>query len=178
MNSKNNNIFYTIGHSNRPIKEFIDLLKEKDIKLLVDVRSLPGSSKYPQYNKENLSESLKEFNIDYIHLSKLGGLRKSNKNIDANINSYWKNKSFRNYANYAINDKDFKEGIQELIKLNDKLCAIMCAEAVWWKCHRRIITDYLLSLNKEVYHIINTKNISKAIMNESVKVINNDIFYN
>lgn len=142
-----NNIYYTIGHSNRTIEEFIDILKHFSIEILVDVRTLPGSNKYPHFNKEKLIKSLKKNEIDYIHIKELGGLRKNNK-IKKDINTYWQNRSFKNYADYAMSE-DFKTGLNKLIELGDKsICAIMCAEVLWWRCHRRIITDYLIANKK------------------------------
>lgn len=178
MKKKKNNIYYTIGHSNHPIDHFIELLTENKINLLVDVRSLPGSRKNPQYNKEILGKTLKKHKINYIHLPKLGGYKKNTKDIDSSINNFWTNKSFKNYADYAYSDDCFIEGLEELIELgNNNLCAIMCAEVLWWRCHRRIITDYLLSLNKKVFHIINLKNVDKATINDNAKKVNKRIAY-
>lgn len=172
-----NSNYYTIGHSNYSIDKFIEYLKLNKIKLVVDVRSLPGSNKNPHFNKENLSVSLKVNKIKYKHIKKLGGLRKASKEIDSNINTFWNNKSFRNYADYAYSDLEFIEGLNELIKLGEKQkTAIMCAEVLWWRCHRRIITDYLISYKKEVYHIIGNKT-EKAFISKNAIFKNNKINY-
>ncbi len=169
------NDFYTIGHSNRDINIFVDILKNNNIQLLVDVRSLPGSNKFPEYNKEKLEKTLKKNNINYVHLRNLGGYR-TKSTID-NINSYWKNNSFKNYANYAFTD-EFQDSLQELLKLGRKYkTAIMCAEVLWWRCHRRIITDYLIINNKNVLHIFDFKKIEKAILNKNAKKLENKIDY-
>lgn len=110
------NLFYTIGHSNRPVDDFIKVLKKNKINLVVDVRSLPSSNKHPQYNKETLSETLDINNINYIHLKKLGGLRKINKKISPDINGFWENKSFHNYADYTLSN-EFEEDLKKLINL-------------------------------------------------------------
>lgn len=168
-----NNIYYTIGHSNRTIEEFIDILKHFSIEILVDVRTLPGSTKYSHFNKENLIKSLKKNKIDYIHIKELGGLRKNDK-INKDINTYWQNKSFKNYADYAMSI-EFKTGLNKLIELGDKsICAIMCAEVLWWRCHRRIITDYLIANKKKVVHIFNIKNTQDASINENA-VLKKDV---
>ena len=138
-------IVYTIGHSNRSIEGFIELLEENGIELLVDVRSVPRSAHNPQFNKEILPQSLLQHEINYIHLPSLGGLRGKRKNSLPSHNSAWENASFRNYADYAETEA-FRNGLNELIELarQSRTC-YMCAEAVWWRCHRRIITDYMLA---------------------------------
>ncbi len=136
---------------------------------------MPGSNKFPHFNKENLEKSLKKMNIKYIHLSCLGGRKKKELK---NVNTYWKNKSFSNYADYAFFSKDFKEGIKKLINLssNNKL-AIMCAEVLWWRCHRRIITDYLIKEGIEVFHIFNINKKEKAVLNGNAFFENDNIIY-
>lgn len=132
---------YTIGHSTRPINEFIDLLKSHGITQLVDIRTIPKSRHNPQYGQEMLQQSMKDAGISYIYLKALGGLRSSSKD---SINDAWRNKSFRNYADYMQTDA-FTEGLKELIQLAaDKTTAIMCAEAVPWRCHRSLVSDALL----------------------------------
>ncbi|MDD2208276.1 MAG: DUF488 domain-containing protein [Bacilli bacterium] len=171
------NPIYTIGHSNRPVDDLIKVLKKNKINLVVDVRSLPGSNKYPQYNKEILSETLDKYNIIYVHLKILGGLRKINKKISPDINGYWENKSFHNYADYTLSD-EFDEGLKKLISLSSQYtCVVMCAEALWWRCHRRIITDYLLSRGYKVYHLFDLNNTKEAILNERVVITNGKVTY-
>lgn len=136
---------FTIGHSTRTLAEFIALLREGRIELLVDVRSVPRSRTNPQFNVDVLPEALAVAGIGYRHLPALGGLRHRSKSAMPFPNTLWRNASFRNYADYAETDA-FRLGLEELKALGrDKCCGIMCAEAVWWRCHRRIIADYLLA---------------------------------
>ena len=148
---------FTIGHSTRPIHEFIKLLKENDVNMLVDVRSTPYSNHNPQYNTETLAESLDEQNIQYIHMSELGGFRNPKKNSK---NTAWTNKRFRGYADY-METKQFKNALLELIKITkDNTVAIMCSEAVPWRCHRSLIADALIVKDYQVIDIYG-KNVIK-----------------
>lgn len=145
---------YTIGHSTRALDEFIGLLEAFSVKMLVDVRSYPGSKRYPHFNKENLTKELPLNNIHYIHLASLGGRRKSS---DHSKNAAWKNAAFRGYADYMETD-EFKKGIEELENIGGKYkTAFMCSEAVWWRCHRSMIADYLKAKGWKVLHILNNK---------------------
>ncbi len=151
MNSLPRKTIYTIGHSTRPIEEFIHLLKMSKIQILVDVRRFAGSRKFPQFNPENLKVSLALENIEYDAIEKLGGRRKANENSK---NTIWKHPSFRGYADY-METQEFHDGINELVEIaNTKTAAIMCSEAVWWRCHRSMDADYLKSVGWEVLHII------------------------
>ncbi len=143
---------WTIGHSTRNIDQFTALLKDNGIKLVVDVRSLPGSKRYPQFNKESLADSLGEAGIRYEHFPELGGRRKPKKDSQ---NTAWRNASFRGYADY-METEEFREGIERLLDFANKVgpTAIMCAEAVWWRCHRSLISDYLKVSGIEVIHIL------------------------
>ena len=146
--------FYTIGHSTRTIEEFISLLKENRIECLIDVRSYPGSRRYPHFNKEVLPESLALHGIEYEHILTLGGRRRKSKTVDPQTNSLWTHPAFHNYADYTLSP-EFDEGFAELRRLGEqKRIAYMCSEAVWWQCHRRIITDYLLAAGEHVVHIM------------------------
>lgn len=150
------NTVFTIGHSTRAIDEFIDLLKKNKIKQLIDIRSIPGSRHNPQYGQQALEESLKQAGIDYIYIKELGGLRKSSQ---GELNDGWHNKSFRNYADY-MQTEEFAEGLQQLLGLAKKeIVAIMCAEALPWRCHRSLVSDALLAHNVPVCEIIDQKNI-------------------
>jgi uncharacterized protein (DUF488 family) len=144
---------WTIGHSTRDIDDFISLLKENEIKLLVDVRSLPGSRRYPRFNQETLANSLGESGIRYEHFPELGGRRKPKPD---SRNTAWRNLSFRGYADY-METEEFRKGMERLLDLADEVgsTAIMCAEAVWWRCHRSLISDYLKERGVEVIHILN-----------------------
>jgi uncharacterized protein (DUF488 family) len=146
--------FFTVGHSTRSIGEFIELLAASEIGLVVDVRSVPRSRTNPQYNLETLPKSLSEFQIVYEHMAELGGLRPRTHDIAPSVNGFWENQSFHNYADYAMS-AGFQSGLARLRELGSvQRCAVMCAEAVWWRCHRRIIADYLLIAGEQVFHIL------------------------
>jgi len=153
---------FTIGHSTRTFAELIALLREARIELLVDVRSVPRSRTNPQFNIDILPEALAAAGVGYRHLPSLGGRRHHRKNAMPSPNTLWRNASFRNYADYAGTEA-FRVGMEELEALSrDKRCAIMCAEAVWWRCHRRIIADYLLADGIPVVHIMGHDKIVPA----------------
>jgi uncharacterized protein (DUF488 family) len=145
------NVLSTIGHSTRPIDEFITLLKAHHVQQLVDVRTVPRSRHNPQFNRETLSTSLKNKGLGYEHLPKLGGLRKTQPD---SINVGWRNHSFRGYADY-MQIAEFWSALDELMA-DSRLqpTAIMCAEAVPWRCHRSLIADALASRGWEVRHIM------------------------
>ena len=156
------NPFYTIGHSTRTIPEFADLLREAKVGLVADVRTVPRSRTNPQFNRDALPESLAEYQIGYEHIAELGGLRGRQRQADPSPNTYWENTSFRNYADYALTDR-FREGLGRLAALgSETITAIMCAEAVWWRCHRRIIADYLLARGEQVFHIMGAGRLEPA----------------
>jgi len=143
---------WTIGHSTRTIDICISLLEENGIKLVADVRGFPGSKRYPQFNREMLAKSLTEHGIRYEHFPELGGRRKAKKDSH---NTAWRNASFRGYADH-METEEFRTGIERLLDLANKLgpTAIMCAEAVWWRCHRALISDHLKTGGVEVVHIV------------------------
>lgn len=157
---------YTIGHSTHPIEAFTALLQHAGVDFVVDVRTVPRSRTNPQFNFDTLPHSLKPAGIGYRHIATLGGLRARQKQVAESPNTYWENKSFRNYADYALTEK-FSAGLDELEALAAKhSCALMCAEAVWWRCHRRIIADYLLMEGYPVFHIMGEK-LEPARMTEA-----------
>jgi uncharacterized protein (DUF488 family) len=144
-------ILWTIGHSTRRIDEFLALLQAHHIQQLVDVRTIPRSRHNPQFNTEVLAKSLKHESLNYRHLPELGGLRKAKKD---SINTGWRNTSFRGYADYMQTD-EFWKALDELIAVSQsRRTAIMCAEAVPWRCHRSLIADALLTRSGEVRHIM------------------------
>lgn len=146
--------FFTIGHSNRSLEEFAELLKEAQVALLVDIRTVPRSRANPQFNEDALPASLAAYNIGYERVADLGGLRGKSKSVAREVNGFWDNDSFHNYADYALSE-DFRNALDHLIAQGKtQRTAIMCAEAVWWRCHRRIVSDYLLARKKEVLHIM------------------------
>lgn len=157
-----NSSFFTIGHSTRPIGEFIDLLTASEIGIVADVRTIPRSQTNPQFDREALPESLSAFQIAYEHIAELGGLRARATDIAPDVNAFWQNRSFHNYADYAMSD-GFRSGLARLCDLGRvRRCAVMCAEAVWWRCHRRIIADYLVVRGEQVFHILGPDKIGIA----------------
>lgn len=142
---------WTIGHSTRPFEEFVSMLQYFEIQVVVDIRSYPGSRKFPQYNKEKLEISLPEHEVQYVHLQELGGRRKVS---STSKNTVWRNIAFRGYADYMETDT-FVYGIKMLEKIaKKKRTAYMCSEAVWWRCHRSMVSDYLKVNAWKVMHIM------------------------
>jgi uncharacterized protein (DUF488 family) len=147
-------MIYTIGHSTRTAQELIGLLRENGIDLLVDIRTVPRSRVNPQFNTDVLPRTLREAGIGYLHMPALGGLRHRPKGAPPSPNGAWRNEAFQAYADYALTPP-FRAALDELRQLaRDHTCAIMCAEAVWWRCHRRIVADYLLAAGEDVRHVM------------------------
>jgi uncharacterized protein (DUF488 family) len=147
-------IVFTIGHSTRTWKDFLELLRVHRIKRVIDVRSIPRSRHNPQFNRETLSAKLRSARIGYVHLRKLGGLRHARRDSQ---NTGWRNASFRGFADY-MQSPDFEAGLERLIKLaKQKRSALMCAEAVPWRCHRSLIADSLVARGIRVAGIISGK---------------------
>ena len=145
---------FTIGHSTRPFDAFLGMLRQAGVDLLVDVRTVPRSRRNPQYNTDVLPAALAPAGIGYRHIAALGGLRGRSRSSEPSPNGLWRNASFRNYADYATT-AGFAAGLDALRALaRDHVPAIMCAEAVWWRCHRRIIADYLITHGVPVEHIL------------------------
>ena len=156
------NPFHTIGHARRPIEEFTDLLRSAGIAIVVDVRTVPRSRANPQYGIDVLPPALAEAQIAYEHIAALGGLRGRQRDVPADVNGFWENDSFHNYADYAMGEK-FHGGLARLRAVGHaRRCVIMCAETVWWRCHRRIIADYLLATGEIVLHIMGPGKIVPA----------------
>lgn len=161
---------YTIGHSTRSLDELTALLRENGVECLIDIRAYPGSRTNPQFNKDKLTTEIPKAGLDYEHVRALGGRRKDSESIDPSPNTFWNNKSFQNYADYALSE-DFQVAFANLEKrAQEKTCAIMCSEAVWWRCHRRIVADYLLADDYEVIHIMNKEQKSPAKLTESARI--------
>lgn len=145
---------YTVGHSDRSIEDFIALLRSVDIEQVVDVRRLPGSRKHPQFDEDALRESLDAAGIRFDRIAELGGRRPVSKEVPFEVNAFWQNRSFHNYADHALSD-EFRAGLHELVGYGRELrTTVMCSEAVWWRCHRRIIADHLLARGEEVFHLM------------------------
>ncbi|MGZ5749229.1 MAG: DUF488 domain-containing protein, partial [Usitatibacter sp.] len=156
--------FFTIGHSTRSLDEFVALLRANRVERVIDVRAIPRSRTNPQYNEDSLPRSLAPFDFGYEHIAALGGLRHKVPGAAPETNAYWENDSFHNYADYAMGE-DFRQGLARLRELGAaQRCAVMCAEAVWWRCHRRIISDYLLAAGETVLHIMGPGKIEPARM--------------
>jgi uncharacterized protein (DUF488 family) len=154
--------YFTIGHSNRSTAEFLALLGGAGIEVLVDVRTLPGSRSNPQFNDDVLAASLAGAGIRYERVAELGGLRRRSHDVAPELNGFWENRSFHNYADYAMGP-EFASGLATLRELGQtRRCAIMCSEAVWWRCHRRIIADYLIASGAQVLHVMSAKRIEPA----------------
>jgi uncharacterized protein (DUF488 family) len=154
---------FTVGHSTRSSGQLNGLLLEAQVRCLVDVRSIPRSRTNPQFNSDSLRESLAASAIDYVHLAALGGRRGRSKRTPS-PNTLWRVEAFRNYADYAASEA-FRTGLGQLKTLAARqTCALMCAEAVWWRCHRRIIADYLLAEGIEVAHIMGPGKIEPATL--------------
>jgi uncharacterized protein (DUF488 family) len=166
---------WTIGHSTRTIDVFISLLEENGIKVVADVRSLPGSKRYPQFNREMLAKSLTEHGIRYKHFPELGGRRKANKDSH---NTAWRNASFRGYADH-METEEFRTGVERLLDFANKVgpTAIMCAEAVWWRCHRALISDYLKTRGIEVVHIVDAKKTEPHPYTSVARIVGGTLSY-
>ncbi len=168
---------FTIGHSTRPLAELLDLLVESQIECVVDVRRLPGSRAYPQYDADALRVSLRQAGIDYWHLTALGGLRRAAEAPAQLDDAFWTNPSFRRYSAYARTSA-FAEGLRALeVRAMAQRCALMCAEAVWWRCHRRIIADHLLSHDHRVLHIMGPGKVMPATLTPGCVVVAGEPVY-
>ena len=155
-------IVHTVGHSTRSTAELVALLREGGVDLVADIRRFPRSRTNPQFNAEALGPALQKEGIGYRHLSALGGRRSAAVAKVPSHNTLWREAAFRAYSDYAETD-EFRAGLDALLALaREHSVAIMCAEAVWWRCHRRIVTDYLLARGVEVRHIIGPGKIEPA----------------
>ena len=165
---------WTVGHSTRSGEEFVQILLAQGVEVLVDVRTYPSSHRYPQFNRDALRESLKDAGIDYKHEPRLGGRRKARPDSH---NSAWRNEQFRGYADH-METEEFKNGVRELLELaSSKRVAIMCAEAVWWRCHRSLISDYLKAEGHEVIHILDEKKTEEHPYTSAARIVNGELSY-
>ena len=169
------NPVFTIGHSTRSVAELIGLLGEAAADLLADVRAFPRSRTNPQFNGPELERALAPAGITYRYLPALGGRRHAGKGPSPNM--LWRNESFRAYADYA-GTAEFHAGLEELCALAaEHRCAVMCAEAVWWRCHRRIIADYLLAAGFEVVHILGPGKLTPAALTPGARRTGGSLVY-
>jgi len=165
---------WTIGHSTRTFEEFVDIVKSFQIEVVADIRSYPGSKRYPHFNKEALEVSLPENNLKYIHLRELGGRRKAKPD---SINTGWRHVAFRGYADY-METNAFKNGIIELEDIAGKeRTAYMCSEAVWWRCHRSLVSDYLKVNGWTVMHIMGLGKSEEHPYTSPARIVNGHLVY-
>ena len=156
--------FFTVGHSTRSVAELADILCASGVAVVVDVRTITRSRANPQFNQDSLPAALAPFGLEYQHIAELGGLRPNQFAAADSPNGFWRNRSFRNYADYALGDA-FHRGLDRLRETGRRRrCAVMCAEAVWWRCHRRIIADYLIAGGDEVFHLMGRGNVVRATL--------------
>ena len=165
---------WTVGHSTRSIEEFNQILTHHQIKTLVDVRTFPGSRRYPQFNKAELSGSLQAVGIEYVHQPRLGGRRKARPDSK---NTAWNNDSFRGYADH-MESAEFQEGIAELLdQARKQSTTVMCAEAVWWRCHRSLISDFLKAAGVRVVHILSEKKTEEHPYTPVARIVDGRLSY-
>jgi uncharacterized protein (DUF488 family) len=162
--------FFTVGHSNRSLEEFVELLSGAEVRVLADVRRIPRSRANPQFNQDVLGGSLAPFGISYELMSALGGRRGIVKSVSPDVNGLWRNLSFHNYADYALS-AEFGAGLRHLIEQgSERRCAVMCSEAVWWRCHRRIVADYLIASGETVFHIMGPGRFEPAELTRGAEI--------
>ncbi len=165
---------WTVGHSNRSLEEFLELLAESDIETLVDVRRYPGSRKHPHFNSEALAGSLTEAGIGYLHLPELGGRRKPQPDSP---NTVWRNDSFRGYADH-MDSSEFKAGASRLLETAASArTAFMCSEALWWSCHRSLIADRLKADGHTVMHIMGNGKVQEHPYTSAARIVDGELSY-
>ena len=169
--------FLTIGHSTRTIPEFVELLRVGGAQLVVDVRTIPRSRTNPQFNEDALGGALAEYQIGHARIPALGGLRKRVRDVPPDVNGWWANQSFHNYADHALSDA-FSEGLDELVLMgSERPLAVMCSEAVWWRCHRRIIADHLIARGEHVRHLMGAGKVDPARLSEGAQILGGRLVY-
>jgi uncharacterized protein (DUF488 family) len=165
---------WTIGHSTRPLADFLDLLAENDIQTLVDVRTFPGSRKHPHFKKENLEQSLPAAGVEYVHIAELGGRRKPREDSP---NAAWRHPAFRAYADY-METPPFREGVKRLEEIAGRTrTCIMCSEAVWWRCHRSLVADCLKSRSWDVRHIVGRGAVKEHPYTQPARIVDGLLTY-
>jgi len=165
---------FTVGHSTRSEEEFIEILKAHGVQVLVDVRTFPGSRRYPQFNRAELSESLAKAGIEYRHEPRLGGRRAPR--ADSH-NTAWRNPQFRGYADH-METEVFRKGVEDLLEVaSEARVAVMCAEAVWWRCHRGVLADYLKAKGHTVIHILDEKKTEEHPFTPAARIVDGELSY-
>lgn len=165
---------WTIGHSTHSILEFVAILQAHHISALADVRRFPGSRKFPQFNQEEFSKYLERDKIEYAHFPELGGRRRARPDSP---NTIWRNESFRGYADYMMGES-FQHGIQRLMELAaQERTAIMCAEALWWQCHRSLISDFLKIRGCTVHHILSATKTEEHPFTSAARIVDGKLSY-
>ena len=167
----------TVGHSTHPLEEFLGLLREAEVGGIVDVRRLPGSRRFPWFDQDALSSSLADSGIRYVRIPELTGRRPVQRDVPDEVNALWRNRSFHNYADHALG-QDFADGLDKLVSLGgERRIAVMCSEAVWWRCHRRIIADHLLARGIPVGHLMPDGRISPAELTPGAVLLGTQVVY-
>jgi uncharacterized protein (DUF488 family) len=165
---------WTIGHSTRAIEEFLDLLRQNQIEILVDVRHFPGSRRFPHFHKPALQQVLTAAGIRYEHIVELGGRRPARPDSH---NLVWRNPSFRGYADY-METEPFHDAVDRLLEIaRTGRTAMMCSEAVWWRCHRSMIADYLKSIGVQVVHILSPAKVQEHPYTSSARLVDGRLSY-
>jgi uncharacterized protein (DUF488 family) len=165
---------WTVGHSTRSGEEFTQILLAHGVQVLVDVRSFPGSRRYPQFNRAALAESLQQAGIEYRHEPRLGGRRTPRKDSH---NTTWKNASFRAYADHMESD-EFRKGAKDLLELAaNARTAVICAESLWWRCHRSLIADYLKAEGHTVIHILDQNKSEEHPFTSAARIVDGKLSY-
>jgi uncharacterized protein (DUF488 family) len=165
---------FTVGHSTRGGEEFREILKAHGVQVLIDVRTFPGSRRYPQFNRAELSESLAQAGIEYKHEPRLGGRRAPRPDSH---NTAWRNPQFRGYAD-LMETETFRKGVEDLLEVaGERRVAVMCAEAVWWRCHRGLLADYLKAKGHTVIHILDEKKTEEHPYTPAARIVDNKLSY-
>ncbi len=168
---------FTIGHSTRTVPEFVELLRWGQVELVIDIRSSPRSRTNPQFNIDELPGALSRWQMGYARIAELGGRRNKSKIVPPAINGFWTNQSFHNYADYAMSE-EFSLGFSHLNQMSrERRCAIMCSEAVWWRCHRRFVADYLLHFGRTVFHLMGAARVDAAKISPAARADGASLVY-
>ena len=165
---------WTLGHSNKTFEAFAALLTSHKITALADVRRFPGSRRYPHFNAEQLDPALAQAGIEYVHFPELGGRRTPRKDSP---NTAWRNDAFRGYADYTMTE-EFHRGVDRLVEIaRRKQTAMMCAEVLWWQCHRGLVADYLKAGGWKVWHILSETKVEEHPFTSAARIVDGKLTY-